>query len=228
MKMMSSSDDIQELHTRQYLIYDTETEALEAIAELHDNQYLILDEYAVHELHEEFCDAFSKMAGYISLVPPSADNLPFNSTKKNVHKAIKEKFNSEFKGVELILSSVENQKKTYNSILMLYLEKNLDKGRACRASVTYNIRTKEVIIKEGSIFALYPTFSYMMTPQGTARMAFVDMNCEKKDNGYVLRKDTPCKSLLTATCFILGRNANALVEWKDEFGTTLKNLKLDF
>ena len=38
------NSDIEELHSRHYLIYENENEANEALLELHDCQYMVLSE----------------------------------------------------------------------------------------------------------------------------------------------------------------------------------------
>lgn len=82
----SNNADIEELHARKYLIYDTESEATEALKELHENQYMILDAEALRELKEDFNDAFSRMASFISLVPPSFNTSPFKNARNKVSK----------------------------------------------------------------------------------------------------------------------------------------------
>ena len=89
--LLSNNTDIEELHMRKYLIYDTENEAKEALKELHENQYMILDEEALRELKEDFNDAFSRMASYISLVPQSFKTSPFKEARNKVSKKISEK-----------------------------------------------------------------------------------------------------------------------------------------
>ena len=83
---LSNNADIEELHDRKYLIYDTEAEAMEALRELHENQYMILEEDELRELKEEFNDTFSKMASFISLVPPSFNTSPFKNARNKVSK----------------------------------------------------------------------------------------------------------------------------------------------
>ena len=87
---LSNNADIEELHDRKYLIYDTEAEAMEALRELHENQYMILEEDELRELKEEFNDTFSKMASYISLVPPSFKTIPFTARRKRIQKENRE------------------------------------------------------------------------------------------------------------------------------------------
>lgn len=219
---LSNNADIEELHNRKYLIYDTEAEAMEALRELHENQYMILEEDELCEMKEEFNDAFSKIASYISLVPPATNTNPFSVSKKKVPECILGKTKDKKKN-DVIADDGKNTSKSI--IHTLYINKELNGGRECHATATYNSVTKEVIIKQGSILALTPAPHYLLSPQGLARRVFVDMNCELKSFGYVLKKDTPCRSLSTAACFILGRSANAMIEWNDESGIPLQNVK---
>ena len=220
---LSNKADIEELHARKYLIYDTESEATEALRELHENQYRILDEDAVCELKEDFNDAFSRMAGSISLVPPSFNTNPFKEARNRVPQKKSEKTKENIID-NVITDDVNIVLKTKYSTF--YLDKKLDGGRACHATVIYNSETKEVIIKQGSIFSLLPAPHFLLSPQGFARRSFVNLYCEKRSDGYVLKKDTPCRSLSTAACFILGRSANAMIEWKNELGIPISELKI--
>lgn len=219
--MLSTSIDIEELHSRQYLIYDTEAEAVEAIRELHENQYLILDEETLQAIKEEYSKSFSEIADSISLVPPSVDTVPF---KKKVSVIKAETPDTIVKKEQPTKESGTENMDDKDFVRTLYIDKYLENGRSCHAAVNYNVKTKEVIIKKGSIFALLPTTCFLWTPTGVARNSFVEKYCEKKSKGYVLKEDTPCKSLSTAACYVIGRSANAMIEWRDEMGTPICKL----
>ena len=75
-----------------------------------------------------------------------------------------------------------------------------------------------------SILSLEVSSSYRYTASDYQRQMFIKLNCVKKSNGFVMKRDALCDSPSAAASFVLGRSANGWLEWKDESTRTLKEV----
>ncbi len=107
---------------------------------------------------------------------------------------------------------------------LFHIVKTDDAKRYCRASGTYDSVGKQFLILKDSILSLDVSSSYRYTAADYKRQKFIKLNCVKKSNGFVMKRDALCDSPSAAASFVLGRSANGWLEWKDESSRTLKDV----
>ena len=104
----ASNSDIEELHSRHYLIYENENEANEALLELHDCQYMVLSEEATMELKEEYNASFNEFSRSMSSFSTFELRDSFNVILPE--KKTKALFSKKKKRATIIQSLIVNQK----------------------------------------------------------------------------------------------------------------------
>lgn len=107
---------------------------------------------------------------------------------------------------------------------LFHIVKTDDAKRFCRASGTYDSTGNQFLILKDSILSLDVSSSYRYTAADYQRQKFIKLNCVKKSNGFVMKRDALCDSPSAAASFVLGRSANGWLEWKDESSRTLKEV----
>ena len=107
---------------------------------------------------------------------------------------------------------------------LFHIVKTDDAKRFCRASGTYDSTENQFLILKDSILSLDVSSSYRYTAADYQRQKFIKLNCVKKSNGFVMKRDALCDSPSAAASFVLGRSANGWLEWKDESNRTLKEV----
>ena len=107
---------------------------------------------------------------------------------------------------------------------LFHIVKTDDAKRFCRASGTYDSTGNQFLILKDSILSLEVSSSYRYTAAEYQRQKFIKLNCIKKSNGFVMKRDALCDSPSAAASFVLGRPANGWLEWKDESSRTLKEV----
>ncbi len=107
---------------------------------------------------------------------------------------------------------------------LFYIVKTNDTKRACCAFGTYDSKGNQFLILKDSILSLEVSSSYRYTSSDYLRQKFIKLNCVKKSNGFVMKRDALCDSPSAAASFVLGRFANGWLEWKDESNKTLKEI----
>ena len=107
---------------------------------------------------------------------------------------------------------------------LFHIVKMDDAKRYCRASGTYDSKGNQFLILKDSILSLDVSSSYRFTAADYQRQKFIKLNCVKKTNGFVMKRDALCDSPSAAASFVLGRSVNGWLEWKDESNRTLKEV----
>ena len=107
---------------------------------------------------------------------------------------------------------------------LFHIVKTDDVKRYCRASGTYDSTGNQFLILKDSVLSLDVSSSYRYTSADYQRQKFIKLNCVKKPNGFVMKRDALCDSPSAAASFVLGRSANGWLEWKDESNRTLKEV----
>lgn len=107
---------------------------------------------------------------------------------------------------------------------LFHIAKTEDAKRCCQAYGTYDSAGKQFLIMKDSILSLEVSSSYRYTASDYQRQKFIKLNCVKKSNGFVMKRDALCDSPSAAASFVLGRSANGWLEWKDESNRTLKDV----
>lgn len=108
--------------------------------------------------------------------------------------------------------------------LLFHIVKKDDSNSFCCASGTYDSTRNQFLILKDSILSLDVSSSYRYTAADCHRQKFIKLNCVKKSNGFIMKRDALCDSPSAAASFVLGRFANGWVEWKDESNRTLKEI----
>lgn len=108
--------------------------------------------------------------------------------------------------------------------LLFHIVKTDDAKRFCRASGTYDSNGNQFLILKDSILSLDVSSSFRYTAAEFQRQKFIRLNCVKKSNGFVMKRDALCDSPSAAASFVLGRFANGWLEWKDDSNRTLKEV----
>ena len=101
---------------------------------------------------------------------------------------------------------------------------NTSPQRQCNAFGYYNAETHKFVLQAGSLLVQHCSDSYELTPAGYARQQFLYSNCQKEQNGYLLKKDFVCNTPSGAASLVLGRSTNGWHEWKDDNGRTLDSV----
>lgn len=107
---------------------------------------------------------------------------------------------------------------------LFHIVKTDDVKRFCRASGTYDSTGNQFLILKDSILSLDVSSSFRYTAADYQRQKFIKLNCVKKTNGFVMKRDALCDSPSAAATFVLGRSANGWLEWRDESSRTLKEV----
>ena len=107
---------------------------------------------------------------------------------------------------------------------LFHIMKTDDAMRYCKAYGTYDRAGNHFLIMKDSVLSLAVSSSYRYTAADYQRQKFIKLNCTKKTNGFVLKRDALCDSPSAAASFVLGRSANGWLEWKDDSNRTLKEV----
>ncbi len=107
---------------------------------------------------------------------------------------------------------------------LFHIVKKDDAKRSCRAFGTYVNAKNQFLILKDSVLSLEVSSSYRYTVADYQRQKFIKLNCVKKSNGFVLKRDAICDSPSAAASFVIGRSVNGWLEWKDESNRTLKEV----
>ena len=107
---------------------------------------------------------------------------------------------------------------------LFHIVKTDDIKKYCHAFGTYDSTCNQFLILKDSVLSLDVSPSYRYTTADYQRQKFIKLNCIKKDNGFVMKRDALCDSPSAAASFVLGRSANGWIEWKDESSRTLKEV----
>ncbi len=107
---------------------------------------------------------------------------------------------------------------------LFYIIKNYGTKRECHAKGKYDITNNKFIILKDSILSLDVSLTFRFSVSDAMRQNFIKLNCVKKANGYVVKRDALCESPSAAASFVLGRSANGWSEWKDKDNRTLKDV----
>lgn len=107
---------------------------------------------------------------------------------------------------------------------LFHIMKTDDAMRYCKAYGTYDSTGNHFLILKDSVLSLDVSSSYRYTAADYQRQKFIKLNCIKKTNGFVLKRDALCDSPSAAASFVLGRSANGWLEWKDDSNRTLKEV----
>ena len=107
---------------------------------------------------------------------------------------------------------------------LFHIVKTDEVKRYCRASGTYDSTGEQFLILKDSVLSLDVSSSYRYTAADYQRQKFIKLNCIKKSNGFVMKRDALCNSPSAAASFVLGRTANGWLEWKDDSNRTLKEV----
>lgn len=107
---------------------------------------------------------------------------------------------------------------------LFHIVKTDEATRYCCASGTYDSAGNQFLILKDSILSLDVSSSYRYTAADYLRQKFIKLNCVKKPNGFVMKRDALCDSPSAAASIVLGRSANGWLEWKDESNRTLKEI----
>ena len=95
---------------------------------------------------------------------------------------------------------------------LFHIVKTDDPMRYCKAYGTYDSTGNHFLIMKDSILSLDVSSSYRYTAADYQRQKFIKLNCVKKSNGFVLKRDALCDSPSAAASFVLGRSANGWLE----------------
>ncbi|MCR5394479.1 MAG: DUF4357 domain-containing protein [Bacteroidales bacterium] len=90
-----------------------------------------------------------------------------------------------------------------------------------RAKGIFDIRTKQFVVKAGSIAALVTQSS---CHNSELRMNMLDEHTERVSNGYVLKHDVIFNSPSGASVFITGSSTNGYKVWKNRKGQSLSEI----
>ena len=228
---------LQELHDRDYTIYNDNEAVKLALQELHDNSYLIFDKEETLKLKIEYEDEFNRLSHKVSFVSlQTMDNKTcIFESKPNI--IVKEK-EAEVKEKEAeIEEKIEEEKKTektvkkypfhktlaeydYNTHLF-FIRKEPDVDNICDATGHYDPVSKSFILHKDSILSIDVTSELRYSAQDVQRRFFIKKNCIKKTNGYNLLHDTASNTPDQAALYVLGCKVNGLKEWIDSYGKTL-------
>lgn len=107
---------------------------------------------------------------------------------------------------------------------LFHIVKTYGDNRCCRAFGTYDSTGNQFLILKDSVLSLEISSSYRYTAADYKRQQFIKLNCVKKPNGFVMKRDALCDSPSTAASYVLGRSANGWLEWKDESNRTLREV----
>ena len=107
---------------------------------------------------------------------------------------------------------------------LFHIVKTDDSKRVCYAFGKYDSTGNQFLILKDSVLSLDVSSSYRYTAADYQRQKFIKLNCVKKSNGFVMKRDALCDSPSAAASFVLGRNANGWLEWKDDSNKTLRDV----
>lgn len=107
---------------------------------------------------------------------------------------------------------------------LFHIIKTDDPKRYCRAYGTYDGIGNQFLILKDSILSLDVSSSYRFSATEYQRQKFIKLNCVKKSNGFVMKRDAVCKSPDVAASFVLGESANGWLEWRDDLNRKLKEI----
>lgn len=240
--MNISKEDIQELHAREYSIYDSEEQQRNDREELIGRNYNIFDEYETGIMRMEYEEEFAKIAPRVSLVSlhhayktslffEADTNIPIINLSKK--KPLKQQSQPLININDVVSASNDYVRRTIFGILeklkerpekdirYFYIEKKKGSGRDCFAWGYFDSTTKCFVIKRGTSLTLDMVPSYANTTAGISRDIFVRKHCKKENDGYILKQDVIMKSPSAAASLVLGRLANGWTEWKDAHGCSL-------
>lgn len=220
-----------ELHERNYSLYETKSKELAALKELHDRSYMILDEKDTLNLLIEYEDEFDRLSSTISFVSLRKKlqteplyNVESHSSEKTNHSALLNDLVAILDSIVLYKSTI---KKHSESVILedhyFYIGGNETEFGRCEVIGSYDVRSGMFLLKEGSIFPLDVSSRYRYSVEDMRRRMFLSKNCRKKTDGYYLLKDFACLSPAQAAMYVFGCMLNGLTIWKDENGLTLKD-----
>ncbi len=206
---MTYNKDINELHERNYSIYDNKEAEQLALEELQHRSYLIFDEEETINLLIAYEDEVNHLAQDVSL--SSLQNRMKEDLFLDRRRAL----------LGEIISMLSNHLEKANAPQIFYLKKEKESFRRCNASGRYNPLKKSFVLLAGSLLALDVTPSYRYTPGELQRRIFIEKECVKTDQGFCLIRDFNFSSLNQATNFVLGRYASGKDEWVNDVGCKL-------
>lgn len=235
--MRSAYDkDIEELHERNYSIYDDAKTEQSALKELRDRLYMIFDEEVYLNLLTEYYEEFDRIVHEISFVSTQNSSRHQNlfretprvtpeSTSQKIKKKELTKNNvSEKTRKTLILEIVSMVERHINdsfSNRVFHITNNTEAFRHCNAIGKYDPVTKSFVLQKGSVLSLEVTSSYRYSAEEIQRRFFTQKNCLKKFDGFHLIKDVAFPSSSQAASYVLGRYADGKEEWIDDNGRKL-------
>lgn len=229
--------DINELHERNYSIYDDVKTEQSALQELHDRSYYIFDEEEMTELLVEYYEEFDRLAhevsfytlqklnktqdlfGEVPKVPKNRAELQKDNQSLCTKMAIAENKRKALVGE--IVSMVACHIEKMNTSHIFYINVERVPFHQCNAIGRYNPLEKCFVLLQGSLLSLDVDSSFRYSEGEMQRRLFIQKNCIRKDDGFYLKKDAIFSSPSQAASYVLGRVANGKDEWIDDVGNTL-------
>lgn len=99
----------------------------------------------------------------------------------------------------------------------------LIKAGRCKAFGYFERDTKNFYIREGSLISIQDDYDYVGTSSYRNRHRIIDKNGIQVGNFIKIKKDTKCRSALTAACYVVGATVSATL-WLDENGKSLNDI----
>lgn len=201
---------IRELHNRNYSLYASPRLEKQALDELHEQDYMIFDEDETLQLYEDYDKELK--TEYQALPEYRPDDMSGVFQSKNSIMAFK------------ATTSVRADDSKDDAEQLLYLKMDRGVYRHCDAIGTYESSTNRFTIKAGSIITLNVLPGSEGTERSIKRNAFIALSCDKRSNGYMIRRDVLFDSPSEATFVVIGRVASGWDLWKNSAGHTMREL----
>lgn len=221
---------LQELHNRNYSIYDDSKTEETALQELHEHSYLILDEEKTMNLMQDYEEEFDLLSHKVSFVSvqtmankanifESKPKLIVKEKKAEIKEKVEEEKESE-KPVKRYPVQKDLAEYAYKTHLF-FIRRKLDVDDICDATGHYDPVSKSFILHKDSILSIDVVSELRYSAQDAQRRLFIKKNCIRKPNGYRLLHDTSCNTPDQAALYVLGCKVNGRKEWMDSNGKTL-------
>ena len=228
----------EELHERNYSIYNDSDAEQAALQELHDRSYMILDTEDYELLKQEYREEFDRLAhvvSFASLQNSTKTKSIFISKPKPVGvptiKSVFQDFHKQKHEEEQRRSTIANtvdallrNAEDNAAIRIFHIEKSSDPMRYCKATGYYDRHTDRFIIQEGSILSFEMAPSLCFTSKHTARKLFISRNCVRINQGFRLKRDVIFSSPSSAASMVTGGSTNGWTAWRDKNNNTLDSI----
>ena len=210
---------IDELHERNYSIYDSNHKREVALKELHERSYMIFDEEESENLHQEYLAEFDKNIHNISLTSQNSkdkedDIFSLNDNIRDI--AYNTSFSEKKKAIVELISMLSKIVSFKNNRTIFYISEFEDLAHYCKASGYYDFLSKKFILCKSSILSPSVSADFLYSENDFERRKIIEYYCDDEKYGFVLYRDIICKSPGQAASFVLGRKTDGLNEWSDD------------